>query len=238
MSTAPIIRLYLFFATENDTALILRRSGKKMYNLISWDRANDSFVEGQWLRKSVRYEDCALSPDGRHFIYAVHDANPDTRATGCYTVLCRAPWFTALALFPHEWGFQSGGYFLDNKLYRIKADAACKDILEQNTQVLRVVQGKVTHSCRSGLRLTNGEPAPLSRALRDQLLNNAKLPRVISLDRYETQAGCLYRTDGPKRVLIHDFTEMEPRFEPAPYGQPPKDPMKTGWHPADEAGAR
>lgn len=233
MSTAPILRLYLFFATGNDSALILRRSGKKMYNLIGWDRATDTFTTGQWLRNSIRAETCALSPDGRHFIYSVHDANPDTRATGHYTVLSRAPWFTALALYPQGWGFQSGGSFLGNTLYRIQGDAASADIIGQNTELRRVVQGEVTHTCRTGLRLENGQPAPLSRALRDQLLEGVQPSRDTAMDRYETQEGRLYRTDGMNRILIQNFTEMTPRFQPAPYGTTTKEDDQ-GWHPADQ----
>ena len=119
MSTEPLLRLSLFFATENPQALILRRSAKTLYNLIAWDRATDSFAEGQWLRKSVRSRDCALSPDGQHFIYAVRDAYPDTPATSNYTVVSRAPWFTALALYPQFYSWRGGGVFLDNTLYRI-----------------------------------------------------------------------------------------------------------------------
>ena len=233
MSTAPILRLYLFFATGNDSALILRRSGKRMYNLIGWDRATDTFTIGQWLRKSVRFEECALSPDGRHFIYSVHEAHPDTRATGHYTVLSRAPWFTALALYPHRTSWQSGGYFLDNTLYRINSDLAFADIIGQNTELRRVVQGEVTHTCRTGLRLENGQPAPLSRALRDQLLEGVQPSRDTAMGRYETQEGLLYRTDGMNRILIQDFTEMTPRFQPAPYGTATEEDDQ-GWHPADQ----
>lgn len=234
MNTAPLLRLHLFFATKNDSALILRRSGKKLYNLIGWDRKTDMFTEGQWLKKSVYADDCALSPDGRHFIYSVHDAHPDTRATSHYTVLSRVPWFTALALFPHGAGWQSGGYFLDSTLYRINGDGAFTDVVGRDDGLHRVVQGKVTKECRSGLRLLNGQPAPLSRALRDQLLGGVTPPRDTALDRYETQAGRLYRRRGMDLELIRDFTEMEPVFAPAPYSFAAVDDVTVGWHPLDQ----
>ncbi|MDX8350080.1 hypothetical protein SLH49_18980 [Cognatiyoonia sp. IB215446] len=233
MSTPPILRLYLLFATENDSAVILRRSAKKMYNLIAWDRATDTFTEGQWLKKSVYAEECQLSPDGRHLIYTVAEAYPHTPATSYYTVLSRSPYFTALALFPHGYGWQSGGYFLDSTLYRINGDPV-DDILGRDCDLSRVVKGEVTKDCRSGLRLLNGHRAPLSRALRDQLLEGAKPPRGTAMDRYETQAGCLYRLEAGKRVLIRDFTEMEPRFEPAPYSTDAEADDQSNWHPLDQ----
>jgi hypothetical protein len=208
-----------------------------MYNLIGWDRATDTFTGGQWLKKSVYAMDSRLSPDGRHFIYSVHDANPDTRATNHYTVLSRVPWFTALALFPHGAGQRSGGYFLDNTLYRINCDTAFEDIMGQNTQVRRVVQEDVTKTCRSGLRLLNGQPAPLSRALRDQLLGGAQPPPETAMDRYETQAGRLYRRNGIELELIRDFAEMEPRFEAAPYSVASGEEVEPGWHPTDHEGS-
>ncbi|MEJ6404176.1 hypothetical protein [Yoonia sp. 2307UL14-13] len=236
MSTDPILRLYLFFATENDSALILRRSGKKMYNLIGWDRSNDGFVEGQWLKKSVRAEDCALSPDGRHFIYAVREANPDTRATSNYTVVSRAPWFTALALFPQEWAWRSGGYFLDNDLYRIHGDTDYDDIVGAADGLFQVVVGEITKDCRTGLRLRNGQPAPLSKALRDQLLDGGPVQRDIAMDRYETQAGRLYRLANGEPELIRDFTDMEPQFIRAPYDTRSKQDVADDWHPLRDDG--
>ena len=237
MSTAPLLRLYLFFATENDRALILRRSGRALYNLIGWDRRTDTFTEGQWLKKPLYAEEAKLSPDGTHFIYTVHNAHPDTRASSHYTVLSRAPWFTALALFPHGAAWQSGGYFLSNTLYRINAEGAA-DIIGRDEGLHRVVQGEVSKDCRTGLRLLNGQPAPLSRAQRDQLLTGVEPPRETAMDRYETQAGRLYRRRGEEFTLIRDFTEMTPVYTPAPYSDPETGNVSQTWHPLDDEAAR
>ncbi|PJI93038.1 hypothetical protein BC777_1905 [Yoonia maricola] len=234
MSTAPLLRLYLFFATENEQALILRRAGMKLYNLIGWDRATDTFTQGQWLRKSLRVEDCALSPDGKHFIYAVHNADPNQRAGAQYTVVSQAPWFTALALFPQDHFWRSGGWFLDNTHYQLHASMEVSDIIGRATGLHQVVSGKVNKDCRTGLRLKNGQPAPLTKALRERLLAGAPAPQHDAFDRYEVQGGRLYRTVGFDLELIHDFTEMTPRFEPAPYSLPRDDSDGLGWHPLDQ----
>ena len=232
--SAPLIRLYLFFATENDQALILRRSGKKLYNLIGWDRATDTFTQGQWLRKSLWEDSCALSPDGRHFLYAVINADPNQRAGEQYTVISRAPWFTALALYPQDHVWRSGGWFLDSTHYQLHEPAEVTDIIGRAEGLHRVVTGKVTKDCRTGLRLMNGKPAPLSKALRERLLAGEPAPRPDAYDRYEVQGGRLYRTVGLELDLIRDFTEMTPRFEPAPYSIPREDADNRAWHPLDQ----
>lgn len=233
MSTAPVVRLYLFFATENEQALILRREGKQLYNLIGWDRATDTFTEGQWIRKSVWEDNCALSPDGQHFIYAITNADPHQRAGEQYTVISRAPWFTALALFPQDHVLHAGGWFLDAAHFQLYEQMSSTDIIGRADGLHQVVTGKVTKDCRTGLRLTNGKPAPLSRELRDRLLTGASLPRHPAYDHYETQGGRLYRTRGMDLELICDFSEMTPRFEPAPYSIPQEDAVESGWHPLD-----
>ncbi len=233
MSTPPVIQLHLFFATENDSALILRRAGRQLYNLIAWDRATDTFTEGQWLKKSVQPDVCDLSPDGRHFIYAVRDAYPETEATANHTVISRPPWFTALALFPHEYSWLGGGSFLGNGLYRLNGDAPLRDIRGRADGLRKVVAGKVTKDCRTGLRLLNGKPAPLPTDVRDSLLGRDVPVRSSAMDRYETQGGRLYRREGMELSLIRDFTEMEPQFVRAPYDERPDREPDTGWHPID-----
>ncbi len=238
MSTDPVLRLHLFFATENDQALILRRAGRTLYNLIGWDRATDTFTEGQWIGKSIWEDDFALSPDGQHFLYAVHNADPNQGAGEKYTVISRAPWFTALALFPQNHVSRAGGWFLDAAHFQLYERMPSKDIIGRADGLHQVVAGAVTKDCRTGLRLTNGKPAPMSRDLRELLLSGAPFPRHPAYDHYETQGGRLYRTKGMELELIRDFTEMSPRFEPAPYSLPHEEVAGAAWHPLNwEEGA-
>ena len=69
MNTEPYIRLHLFFATENDRAVILRQGPARQFRMILWHRDSDTFEDGQWIKTKVYVERCDLSPDGRHFIY-------------------------------------------------------------------------------------------------------------------------------------------------------------------------
>ena len=231
MNTPPTVRLYLFFANESDKALILRRAKDRLYNLIGWDRLDDSFTEGQWIKKYVRPEFCSLSPNGQYFMYYVANADMRQRASEHYTVISLPPWFTALALFPQGGLWCAGGHFLSNKQYVIEGGAAAKDIIGRATGLQQIVKGEKTKDCRTGLRLRNGQPAPLSRALRNQLLNGEAPQRNSALDQYEAHAGCLYRLRNGDRHLIRDFTEMEPQFIRAPYETRPEEDVDEQWHP-------
>ncbi len=65
MSSAPTLRLHLFFATQNDRAVILRQGPSKLFRMILWHRDTDRFEDGQWLKHKVYPDRCALSPDGQ-----------------------------------------------------------------------------------------------------------------------------------------------------------------------------
>ena len=106
MNTEPVIRLHLFFARNCDRAVILRQGPSKVFRMILWDRRNDVFEDGQWLKHKVYVERCDLSPDGKHFIYFALDGRWGTMAKGSYTAISKPPFFTALALFPEgdTWG--------------------------------------------------------------------------------------------------------------------------------------
>jgi len=96
MSTPPVIRLHLFFARDNDRAVILRQGPSDVFRLILWHRDSDRFEDGQWLKHKVYTDRCDLSPDGRHFLYFALDGKWGSAARGSYTAISRPPFFTAL----------------------------------------------------------------------------------------------------------------------------------------------
>lgn len=236
MNTPPIVRLHLFFARTNDLAVILRQGPSEVFRLILWDRSDDSFTDGQWLKHKVYVERCSLSADGRHFLYFALDGKWGSAAHGSYTAISRPPYFTALALFPQGDTWGGGGVFLDDRHYRI--DGAGPDIIGRAEGLYQVFDGKITKDCKSGLRLANGQPMPLDKPLRDVLLGRVKVKRDTPLDRYDTQGGCLYRRKDGEMELIRDFNDMNFESIRAPYDW--REEQDTGdprpWHPLDEDG--
>ncbi len=238
MTEAPLIRLHLFFATENDRALILRQGPTRQFRMILWHRDTDTFVDGQWIKQKIYVERCDLSPDGRHFLYFTLDGHWNSAAEGAFTALSRPPYWTALSLFPEGSTWGGGGIFLDNTHYYAGGDA---DIIGRDEGLSRVTLGKPEKGCTTGIRLVSGARAPLSREATGRLLAEPRpidpralydrmaVPRGDAMDRYDTQGGKLYRRNGMELELIRDFTDME--FEPirAPYDWRPEDPEP--WHP-------
>lgn len=240
----PVVRLHLFFATENDRAVIVRQGPTRHYRMILWHRDTDTFEDGQWIKQRVYLDFCDLSPDGSHFIYFVLDGKWNTEAKGAYTVVSRPPYWTALALCPEGSTWSKGGVFLDNVHYYAVGGP---DIIGRDEGLSRVRLGEPEKGCTTGIRLMSGARAPLDRAATKRLLGDAPpedayelyhrmhVPRPALLDRYDTQGGCLYRRNGLELELIRDFTEME--FEPirAPYDW--RDERDEGapapWHPLD-----
>lgn len=245
MNTDPLIRLHLFFATDNDRAVILRQGPSKTFRMILWHRDSDTFEDGQWIRNKIYVERCSLSPDGRHFIYFALDGRWGSDGRGAFTALSRPPWWTALALFPvgDTWG--GGGVFLDNVHYWASGDA---DIIGRDEGLARVTLGKPEKGCTTGIRLMTGRRAPLDRRATRRLLadpapadagalfRRMAVPPGDALDRYDTQGGVLYRRRGLELEPIRDFTDMG--FEPmrAPYDwRDANDPAEPApWHPLDD----
>lgn len=238
MNTAPLIRLYLFFATKNDRAVILRQGPSKQFRMILWHRDTDTFEDGQWIKHKVYVEGCSLSPDGQHFLYFVLDGKWDSDAMGSYTALSKPPYWTALSVFPcgDTWG--GGGLFIDDIHYFAGGDA---DIIGRDDGLSRVTFGAPEKGCTTGIRLMTGGRAPLDRALTKRILADPQpkdarevfdrltAPQTDALDRYDTMGGKLYRRDGQELELIRDFTDMEFERIRAPYDHRPEDDLS--WHP-------
>ncbi|MGI9389118.1 MAG: hypothetical protein ACR2O1_03595 [Boseongicola sp.] len=243
MNTEPMIRLHLFFATENDRAVILRQGPSKQFRMILWHRETDTFEDGQWIKNKVYVERCGLSPDGQHFIYFLLDGRWNSDGLGSFTALSQPPYWTALSLFPQGDTWGGGGFFLDDFHYFADGDA---DIIGRDEGLSRVKLGEPEKGCTTGIRLMSGTRAPLDRAATKRLLNEPRpanawelykrmaIPEGDALSRYDTMGGKLYRRRGQELTLIRDFTDME--FEPirAPYDW--REPAENGdssnpWHP-------
>ena len=241
MNTAPHIRLHLYFATENDRALILRQGPSRQFRMILWHRDSDTFEDGQWIKNKVYTERCSLSPDGRHFLYFLMDGRWSADTRGTFTALSRPPYWTALALFPQGDTWAGGGTFIDKTHYFAHGGP---DIIGRDEGLSRVEIGARDKGCTTGIRLMSGGRAPLERSATRRLLAEPApgdlqelyarmaVPEGDARDRYDTQGGKLFRRNGLDLELIRDFTEME--FEPirAPYDWRDDD-VETRWHPLD-----
>lgn len=229
----PVVRLHLFFATENDRALIIRQGPSKHYRMILWHRDTDTFEDGQWLKHKIYIDRCDLSPDGEHFIYFTLDGKWETETEGAFTAISRPPYFTALALMPEGSTWGGGGRFIDNHYFVADGGA---DIIGRDEGLFRIFRREPTTQCPSGLFKADGACAKLGKLKAASVKDNSTpLSRTADIDRYDTLGGCLYRRRGEELELIRDFSDMEFESIRAPYDWREKKPLHEDdlqpWHP-------
>lgn len=117
MKPTPPPRLALLRAARAPIGLILRRGPSKWVEAIRWDFRTDRFDRGHWFHGRIYHRRSDLSPDGSLFVHFAsqfnrHSVN-DTEYTYAWTAVSRAPWLTALALWPKGDCWWGGGLFLD-----------------------------------------------------------------------------------------------------------------------------
>ena len=230
--TAPYVRLHLFFASDNDRALILRQGPSKHYRMILWHRDTDTFEDGQWIKQRVYLDWCDLSPDGQHFIYFTLNGHWSDQSEGAYSVISRPPYFTALSLFPEGSTWGGGGRFVDNKRFAVTGG---KDLTGRGEGLFPLAQKKRTKINPTGLYRRDGKPAKVTQEQAARVLSPIAVSRDLALDRYDTLGGKLYRRNGDDLDLIRDFTDMEFERVRAPYDwrEEKTDDAPTPWHPLD-----
>jgi hypothetical protein len=232
----PYVRLHLFFATENDRAIILRQGPSKHYRMILWHRNTDTFEDGQWIRQRIYLDMCDLSPDGRHFIYFTLNGHWSDESKGAYTVISRPPYFTALSLFPEGSTWGGGGRFLNNKRY---VAVGASDIIGRDDGLQRLLRLEKTTAYPTGLKTKRGKPAALETGELERLEAPIAASRTSGLDHYDTMGGKLYRRRGDEFELIRDFNEMTFERVRAPYDwrEERSDTEESRpWHPLDNEG--
>jgi len=121
-------RLHVLLARRSRQALVIRRGPAKAVCTVGWDRSDDSFAMGQWLRGRIYERRCDLSPDGRHFIYFAMNGRWQSRATGgSWSAISRTPYLKAVALWAKGDCWNGGGLFLSNSEFWLNGG---HDVLE------------------------------------------------------------------------------------------------------------
>ena len=115
----PPPRLAMVRAARAPIAVIFRRGPSKLVEIIRWDFTEDSFERGQWFRGRIYEKRSDLSPDGQLLVYfASKFGRPtpeETESIYAWTAVSRAPWLTALALWPRNDCWAGGGLFTQDR---------------------------------------------------------------------------------------------------------------------------
>lgn len=110
-------RLHVLLARDASIGLVIRRGPAKTVCTILWNRVDDSFTLGQWLRGRIYERRCDISPDGKHFIYFAMNGRWHSKTKGSWTAVSRVPYLKALALFAKGDCWNGGGLFLGKAKY-------------------------------------------------------------------------------------------------------------------------
>lgn len=105
-------RLHAILAREANVAVVLARARSKQTACYLWDRTNDTFTLGQWVKAKVYQYRCDISPHGKYWIYlAINNSGK------IYTGVAIAPYFKAIDFYEKADTWNGGGLFIENKMY-------------------------------------------------------------------------------------------------------------------------
>lgn len=110
-------RLHVILAQEAPLGIVIRRGPTKQVCTMLWDRRDDHFEMGQWLKGRIYERESDLSPDGRYMIYSAFDGHHHSETGGAWTAISRAPYLKALALFAGRTIDGHGGIFTGASTY-------------------------------------------------------------------------------------------------------------------------
>jgi hypothetical protein len=114
----PACRISVLLARDAARGVVLRRGPTDWVQQILWHTDSDTFEPGQWFHGRIYEGMSDLSPNGELFLYVARKPETPEQKHSAYThkwtAISRAPYFTALALWPIGDSWDGGGYFMDN----------------------------------------------------------------------------------------------------------------------------
>jgi len=193
-----MVKLFVIRATDEPTAVIIRRGPSKWSHIIQWNTRRDTFSSGAWFKGRIYEEKCDISPDGRLFLYFVTKMSRSrTTFTHAWTAVSRLPWLHALVLWPQGTTYGGGGRFVDNR-----------------TVSLRGVLDPHQDFPLRGLRITETDAPPHTTT--DEVLEADWCGRDHKGRIIFSRSGQLFRREKSTDRLVADFTDIAPKPEAAP----------------------
>ena len=105
-------RIHVLLARDVPYGVVIRRGPSKQVATIGWNRLNDSFEIGQWLKGRIYERRSDLSADGKHFIYFAMNGKWESETKGSWTAISRAPYLKAIGLWAKGDCWHGGGLFV------------------------------------------------------------------------------------------------------------------------------
>jgi hypothetical protein len=114
-------RVHIILARKAGVTVVIRRGPSKSVGTLLWDRKEDTFHMGQWLRGRIYERRCDLSPDGRHFPYFAMNGQWSSEVKGSWTAISHAPYLKAIGLWANGTCWNGGGLFMTDQSYWLNA---------------------------------------------------------------------------------------------------------------------
>ena len=127
----PPARLFCALSQSKEHNIVLRRGPSRQVAVFGWNRNNDSFQLGQWLKGKVYEHRLDISPDGRHFIYLALGRGAET-----WTAVSRTPYFKAVDFYPWSGTWGGGGLFQSSGSYSLNGSCLLEDARRESNLVL------------------------------------------------------------------------------------------------------
>ena len=129
-------RLHILLARDAPLGLVIRRGPSKQVCTVLWNRRQDTFELGQWLKGRIYERRCDLSVDGRYFIYFAMNGRWQSEAKGSWTAISKTPYLKAIGLFPKGDCWHGGGLFTGNNSYWLN-DGCGHEELKTTKEIMR-----------------------------------------------------------------------------------------------------
>jgi hypothetical protein len=110
-------RIHVLMASHAPVGLVIRRGPSKCVATLLWDRHQDDFRLGQWLKGRIYERRSDLSSDGQYFIYFAMNGHWQSESRGAWTAISRAPYLKAIAFFPKGDCWNGGGLWTGRASY-------------------------------------------------------------------------------------------------------------------------
>lgn len=108
-------RLHVLLARNKKIGLVIRRGPSKSVCTVLWNRQENTFKLGQWLRGRIYERRSDLSPNGKHFIYFAMNGRWESETKGAWTAISCTPYLKAIDLFAKGDCWHGGGLFLSDR---------------------------------------------------------------------------------------------------------------------------
>lgn len=116
MSRFPA-RLHVLLALQARVGVVIRRGPAERVATILWDRSNDTFTLGQWLKGRIFDWRSDLSFDGKYMIYFAFNGKYGFESAPSWTAISKAPYLKAIAFFPGGDTYGGGGLWTNENSY-------------------------------------------------------------------------------------------------------------------------